>query len=560
MALAQKQTIDRFMVRRGKRGVLYARRRVPSDVAAKIGKRERMVSLGTSDEKIAVEKARRVLADWDRHDHIVRNSDAKLDEWAAEIGYNMVVDYEEARHEACKNKDARLRRDRANANLDAAEQEVKNGLAPIARGLAELANVEMEWGLDDSQIDRLAQEIAAHRVKGAEAGLAIAATGTRPAPSPDYPSKPANAAHGETLEGLFEEWAAEQLATDQKRPDTVNAGRKTIRLFAEFVGADRDVTTVKPQDVYDFREARRVVPPKWQSNKDFAGLSLRRAAQKAQVGGYPETSRVTVNRELSEIKPLFAWIAKKPKFVGLSNPVSGLHYEKVKGKKPRPSFNSHTLNAILHSPLFTGFRGDGNEHVAGNRQADDWRKWVPLVCMFTGARINEIAQLHTGDIDRQHGIDLVHIREDEGRGQMVKSRKSRFAVLHSNLIEAGFLEFVERRRKNVGEGPLFDLAANERDNVGAKASRWWRSYLTKIGLKNGADGFGAHSFRHTLADRLRIEADLLDNEVAVALGHSLHSVTSGYGTVSQGSVRRLKGYIDALTWEGVDFTPILARG
>jgi len=72
-----------------------------------------------------------------------------------------------------------------------------------------------------------------------------------------------------------------------------------------------------------------------------------------------------------------------------SNTCDGLLYDikKIKDANKRPPFNHEQMNAILSSPLFTGFERDGKEWLAGAYHSDDWRRWIPFVCMFTGARI-----------------------------------------------------------------------------------------------------------------------------------------------------------------------------
>ncbi|MBM3596224.1 MAG: hypothetical protein FJX31_10755 [Alphaproteobacteria bacterium] len=96
--------------------------------------------------------------------------------------------------------------------------------------------------------------------------------------------------------------------------------------------------------------------------------------------------------------------------------------------------------------------------------------------------------------------------------------------------------------------------------MSAIPSRWWRKYLTKIGVKGRtADGVGGHSFRHTLADRLRSEAELLDDEIEVVLGHNQKTVTGGYGQLSQGTVTKFKQYLEGVRFEGVDFSHLVAQ-
>jgi integrase len=152
---------------------------------------------------------------------------------------------------------------------------------------------------------------------------------------------------------------------------------------------------------------------------------------------------------------------------------------------------------------------------------------------------------------------FIHVRHEEETGQSTKSGLSRAAPIHSKLIELGFLAFHERQLKRAaddGNHAMFpELEKNARGQISGKVGRWWRDYLEDIRVKNGGDGFGSHSFRHTMADRLRDEAELLDDQIEVALGHNQKTTTSGYGRLKQGTVTMLQGYFEAVRFEGVDF-------
>ncbi|EKF09238.1 phage integrase [Thalassospira profundimaris WP0211] len=58
----------------------------------------------------------------------------------------------------------------------------------------------------------------------------------------------------------------------------------------------------------------------------------------------------------------------------------------------------HRLQMVLNSPVFSeGFRPLGG--------AGEAAFWVPLVCMFTGARLTEVCGLEIADIGCEMGID-----------------------------------------------------------------------------------------------------------------------------------------------------------
>ena len=367
--------------------------------------------------------------------------------------------------------------------------------------------------------------------------------------------KQRNAKAGETILELFDRYAEYRLVEGRKRADGVAQDRKVIAGFGSFIGLKTSVGAIKPTDIRDWRDTLAALPPNYRTTKAFVGLSMRDAALKAKALGLKSIRPVTVNKYLSTVSPFLGWCVTNA--YADRNPCEGLFFDIVKGKNPRPPFSKTQLQQIFASPLFTGFLQDGKEHKPGVEKANDWRYWIPIICLFTGARIGEIAQLRVGDVDEEDGTPFLHIRHDEKTGQSTKSGHSRVVPIHRELVGIGFLTFVENQRaaaKSNGLYQLFpELEPNERGQIGAKPSRFWRDYLKRIGIKTDKDGLGAHSFRHTMADALRC-VGFLDDEIEVALGHNQKTVTAGYGRVRQGSVRRISEMLESLSYEHV-FAP-----
>jgi integrase len=570
-------TLATYLVRRGKRGTYQLRVPVPKALQATIGQRERIRSMGTSDPDLAARKAMPILTEWlDDFDRAagVRVSAPVVDDpltVAVSRTYAPLLAELEARRRDVPDDDtaysehlekragnlrkfARWRQDGNYGVWEAdADRIIAKSNLPIERGSEQYA--QFVEAIADSSIDALSvfnrrsagETDAEPRSKTVRRALELEAN---------------TAAAGETVIELFEQWGAEALAKGSKRADTVNQDRKVIEQFAAFVGPRRAVESITPLEVADYRDTMRKLPPKWMSNKLLRSLDMRSAATKARELGMPQTTFTNVNKHLSTVSPLYKWMGRQPRWAGLRNPTDGLFYDNVKGKNPRPPFTTDQLNTMLKSPLFTGFKAEGEEHLNGNCRADDWRHWVPLVCLFTGARLGEIAQLRTEDVRKERGVWFIHIRHDESTGQTTKSGKSRAAPIHSKLIELGFLKFHERQTKRAasdGRHEMFpELEKNSRGQISGYVGKWWRGYLQEIGVKakKGADGFGSHSFRHTMSDLLRSEVELLDDEIEVTLGHNQKTTTSGYGKLPQGTVTRLHGYFEAVRFEGVDFSAV----
>ena len=281
-------------------------------------------------------------------------------------------------------------------------------------------------------------------------------------------------------------------------------------------------------------------------------------AMKATIGDSSKrVSAKTLNSYLSAVSAFFRWLISRDLHPGPS-PCDGVFFDALKGDNPRPPFTTNQLNAMFASALFTGFEGEGLEHRPGRDRTRDWRFWIPLVCLFTGARVSEIAQLRVGDIREDNGGLHILIRHDDEAGQSTKSGNSRVVPIHSKLGEIGFISFCKQRAResNAAEALFPDAASESRSNAGDRASRFWRDYLESIDVKSnkvGGDGLGVHSFRHTIADRFREEAHLLDTQIGVALGHTLKTVTSGYGQVRQGTVSMLREMFEAVRFDGVKF-------
>jgi integrase len=349
----------------------------------------------------------------------------------------------------------------------------------------------------------------------------------------------------ESILRLFSRYSAQRLAEKRKRADTLRQDEIVLRHFAGFIGDDRSVRTIERAEVRDWRDTLAALPPGFSSSKAYSGLSLRDAAAKARSVGASKRSLVTVNKYLSTVSPFLSWCVRN----GFAdrNPCDGLFYDLPKGSNPRPPFSAAQLEILFASPLFTGCECDGREHIPGRHKVRDWRFWIPLICFFTGARISEVAQLKVGDIGESDGVPFIYIRHNEAEGQTTKSGRSRIAPIHPKLVELGFFDLAAQRE--AGEALFPQLRRNSRGNIGATASRFWRKYLTKLGLKT--KGLGSHSFRHLLADRLR-EAGYINEEIRVILGHTQKSVTSGYGLLPEGTVLRLSEMIEKLSFIEVD--------
>ena len=79
---------------------------------------------------------------------------------------------------------------------------------------------------------------------------------------------------------------------------------------------------------------------------------------------------------------------------------------------------------------------------------DRAKKWVPLLCAYTGARPGEMTQLRKQDVQKKGDAYFAHLTPGAGA---IKGGKARTVPLHEHLVELGFIEFVI----GAGPGPMF---------------------------------------------------------------------------------------------------------
>jgi len=152
--------------------------------------------------------------------------------------------------------------------------------------------------------------------------------------------------------------------------------------------------------------------------------------------------------------------------------------------------------------------------------------WLPLLALFSGARLEELGQLRTADLRREDGVDFIAI--EAGDGKRVKTRGSQRRVpVHPELVRLGFLAYVARQRE-AGAVRLFpDLKAPAGRPLTAPWSKWWGRHARKAcGITDKRKVF--HSLRHAFIDAARL---VMEEEHRNGItGHANGSVGRRYGT------------------------------
>jgi integrase len=141
--------------------------------------------------------------------------------------------------------------------------------------------------------------------------------------------------------------------------------------------------------------------------------------------------------------------------------------------------------------------------------------WMPLLGLYTGARIAELAGLELDKIQAFFGCPCYFLSHPEGENEGGKNEFApRWVPVHPAMIAAGFMEYVELLRSE-GHTRLFPcLGKAARDGYAKRATDDFVKYRRKCGvgaeLGEGRSAQVFHSFRATLVSAMverRIDGD-----------------------------------------------------
>lgn len=185
--------------------------------------------------------------------------------------------------------------------------------------------------------------------------------------------------------------------------------------------------------------------------------------------------------------------------------------------------------------------------VKGSTIVKDSKYWVPLIALYSGARLQEICQLYVDDIYQHQGVWILDIN-DNGEDKSLKNQSSRRKVpIHPKLTKLGLLDFV-KKQKDKQEQRLFpDISLSVDGTYSGTFSKQFGYMLrTTLNIKDNKVAF--HSFRHGFTDALRT-VDTPDSVLKSIIGHGEKGATANYGSAEH--LERMKSYIQQINFPTV---------
>jgi integrase len=227
------------------------------------------------------------------------------------------------------------------------------------------------------------------------------------------------------------------------------------------------------------------------------------------------------------------------------NPFSFKRRKAVKNHKAK--FTVEELNALFASPVFTGRQIKPKKYKPTTAVP-----WAAAIALYSGATLEEIAQLRPCDIRKEKGDGLViDITPDAAvSGRLKREARRRIAPLHPQLEALGLLKYLAALPRNAQRVfPDLTIGGKGKDHLGAalgKAFRRWRESVGIVSTPGRKLDF--HSFRHTFGKAIE-DAGITAADCSRLLGHKVAGISSS--VYSGPELSRVAPLVAKVAWQGL---------
>jgi integrase len=299
-----------------------------------------------------------------------------------------------------------------------------------------------------------------------------------------------------------------------------------IALLAEFEG-NLPIGEFDPDRLRHFRDSHLSRMPAHENRvrSKYGTTSMAESVQAISGSDWPLMSADERDQRMQWIGRMFRWLHEQ-KWIS-DDPSTGLRGESVMTKaertrkeaahKPREEFTPQELTQIFSAPHFRTGRGEQSKEGTF-RTFQPFHYWLPLLGLFTGARIGELCQLHLSDVGQEQNVWFININEETADKSLKNRWSERRVPLHPKLVELGFPEWC-RRLEQAGYRRVFpELSWDPEKRYAKEPIRRMQQYFASLGMpRDGSKVF--HSFRHVVNNVLTKRTQMPDIMRKRLMGH-----------------------------------------
>jgi len=290
------------------------------------------------------------------------------------------------------------------------------------------------------------------------------------------------------------------LVRDGMRQATINRHRRIQGFFLDYAG-DLPIAEVTRRQASEFLN---------------------------HVGKVRKLTNRSLRQYTAVLSGVFKWAKRSGHFEG-ANPFSEHAFRPPRDTGWVP-YNDDELRRLFSGPMF---HGDMSDPLA-------WCMWIAL---YSGLRLNEVAQLRVEDVRQEHKIWIFDVCPGDGKS-LKTAAATRKVPVHGRLVEVGLLEY----QAKIGAGQLFPSlkGAGADKKLGWYLGQRFTEYRRRCGVTRSRLSF--HSFRKCFTTSLD-RAGVSSTDAAALLGHARGFTFSTYS--SGPGLARLRSLVELVTYDGL---------
>ncbi|HWL55470.1 MAG TPA: DUF6538 domain-containing protein [Paracoccus sp. (in: a-proteobacteria)] len=334
-------------------------------------------------------------------------------------------------------------------------------------------------------------------------------------------------------EGDFTGQPSTPLLLNAKPPEDEPEPVNLAKLWNDYIKARTTAGFMK--------DGGKRMRPVIESLRKFLGHSDARKVTKKNLLDWRDelltslSAKTVSDMYLSAVRSLFKWAHDNERLP--DNPAAAVKQPKPRKQRGREAgYTDAEAVKVLKASRSYQPKADQFGRIRETPESVNAKRWVPILCAFSGARVSEITQLRKEYVRKEGERWVMRITPDAGT---MKVGHYRDVPLHSQVVAEGFIQFVEE----AAAGPIFHNG-KEPEKFAAKAVRMTNQVGTWLQDSNLVpDGvWPNYAWRHRFKTQARdIGADI--RVVDGIQGHAGRTASDDYGDVSLIAKARV---IDAL--------------
>lgn len=303
------------------------------------------------------------------------------------------------------------------------------------------------------------------------------------------------------LEGLFTRFSQERIDAKRWGLKTQLEYKASFNLFLRFckeTGTTED--NIDHKFLLSYRSTLQALPPnlsKKGSNQSLLNIASQRHSS--------TLSSRQVNKYLICLTGFFGWLFQH-EFIS-KNPAHHLLLQK--SKRPDMERDAYTVQEI-------------ELILQKTRKFDGAKRYIPLIAIYSGARMNEIAQAFLTDIITHDGILCLDINENKPNKRLKTASSERIIPIHKKVIDNGFMDYLNQIKLDGHERLFPELPYSPTNGYGDNFCRWFGTYNRREISSDKKKTF--HSIRHSVSNQLK-QAGVAPDLISELLGHKVHSIS-----------------------------------